>query len=156
MWITMIVMGVLILGIVTLKIKANKKLEAENTELISKIEDNILTSKVVIDDWENIKKNCQKRKLKYTRDIESNINRIINFSLKYGLVLSKTELNMLLGGKYFLNMTEEMLVDAVGKPNKIETEVLKTKTKKTYIYGNKSSGDVLVFENGRLVRFKDR
>lgn len=156
MWITLVIVGILITILIFSGIKRSKKIEVENNELILKIESDIIKSGVIIDDWEGIKINCQKRKLGFTKDVESSINRIIRFNLKYGLLLSKTELNLLLGGKYFLNMTEEMLVDAVGKPNKIETEVLKTKTKKTYIYGNKSSGDVLVFEDGKLVRFKDR
>jgi hypothetical protein len=47
-------------------------------------------------------------------------------------------------------------LESFGEPDKIEIEELKTKTKKIFIYGNKTSGDVLVFENGKLARFKDR
>lgn len=59
-------------------------------------------------------------------------------------------------GEYFLDMTPEQLIDSKGRPTDIQKEVMKTKTKVTYIYGNKSSGDVFIFENDLLVRFKDR
>ena len=80
----------------------------------------------------------------------------ISLESKFKDVLNEDNLSLLLDGKYFLDMTEEMVKESFGEPNKIEEEVLKTKTKKTYIYGNRSSGDILVFENGKLVKFKDR
>jgi hypothetical protein len=58
--------------------------------------------------------------------------------------------------EYFIGMTEEQLIDCKGKPNKIDTETLKTKTKATYIYGNKASGDYFVFENGIAIKIVDR
>ena len=58
--------------------------------------------------------------------------------------------------QYFIGMTEEQLIDAKGRPSKIDTETLKTKTKSTYIYGNKASGDYFVFENGLAVKIVDR
>lgn len=59
--------------------------------------------------------------------------------------------------KYYIGMTKEELIDSKNsEPDKIEIEKLKTKTKELYIYGNKSSGDVFVFENEILARFKDR
>lgn len=72
--------------------------------------------------------------------------------LKY----SAEEVLKLLKHEYWIGMTEEQLVDAKGKPDKIEVEQMKTKTKRIYIYGNKSSGDVFNFVNGTLERFKDR
>jgi type II secretory pathway pseudopilin PulG len=62
----------------------------------------------------------------------------------------------LLYNEYWIGMTEEQIIDAKGKPTKIDTEVLKTKTKKTLVYGNKSSGDYFVLENGVVVKFMDR
>lgn len=66
-----------------------------------------------------------------------------------------------IGGKlsnndFWIGMTEEQLVDAKGNPSKIEKEVLKTKTKLTYIYGNKSSGDYFILEDSVVVKFVDR
>ena len=58
--------------------------------------------------------------------------------------------------EYWIGMTEEQLIESKGKPHKIDLEQLKTKTKKVYIYGNKSSGDVFNFVDGFLERFKDR
>jgi len=57
--------------------------------------------------------------------------------------------------KPFIGMTEEMLIDSKGQPTNIEREEMKTKTKKIYIYGNKSSGDVFTFVNGECERFKE-
>lgn len=62
----------------------------------------------------------------------------------------------ILNNQYWVGMTEEQLREAKGDPDKIEVEVMKTKTKRIYIYGNKSSGDVFNFVNGSLERFKDR
>lgn len=58
--------------------------------------------------------------------------------------------------EYWIGMTEEQLIESKGKPDKVELEQLKTKAKKVYIYGNKSSGDVFNFVDGLLERFKDR
>lgn len=62
----------------------------------------------------------------------------------------------ILNNQYWVGMTEEQLREAKGEPDRIEVEVMKTKTKRIYIYGNKSSGDVFNFVNGSLERFKDR
>ena len=56
----------------------------------------------------------------------------------------------MLNHEYWIGMTEEQLIDAKGQPDKIDLEQLKTKTKKIYIYGNKSSGDVFNFVDGVL------
>lgn len=58
--------------------------------------------------------------------------------------------------QFYLGMSKEELKDSTGEPTKIEIEVLKTKTKEVWIYGNKSSGDVFVFENEILTKFTDR
>lgn len=62
----------------------------------------------------------------------------------------------LINHKYWIGMTEEQLLDCRGEPDKIEKQVLQTKTKQTYTYGNKSSGDYFVLENGVVVKFVDR
>jgi hypothetical protein len=57
----------------------------------------------------------------------------------------------------WLGMTEDHTIEMKGKPTKIEKETMKNgKIRTTYIYGNKTSGDVLKFEDGGLVSFKDR
>lgn len=65
-------------------------------------------------------------------------------------------IDLVFNSMYFLGMTPDMLVKTKGEPTKVEIEEMKTKTKTTYIYGNKSSGDIFVFEKGLLTRFKDR
>ena len=80
------------------------------------------------------------------------ITRHKNLETKYGLEIA----DKLFYKKYFIGMTEEQLIDAKGRPNKIEEEILKTKTKKTFIYGAKSSGDYFVFEDGKAVKIVDR
>ncbi len=85
------------------------------------------------------------------RSINSELKKI-NLIEKYGEIQG----NNLFKGIYELGITEQILIDSKGEPSKIETEVLKTKTKKTYIYGNKSSGDIFIFENGLLTKIIDR
>jgi hypothetical protein len=62
----------------------------------------------------------------------------------------------LLRQESWIGMSKEQLLDSRGKPTKIETEILKTKTKETVIYGNKSSGDYFVVENGLVSKIVDR
>lgn len=62
----------------------------------------------------------------------------------------------LVNHQYWIGMTEEQLLDCKGNPDKIEREVLKTKTKVIYIYGNKSSGDYFILVNGKVEKFVDR
>ena len=82
-------------------------------------------------------------------NIKKHIDAIIN---KYGEEIGWK----LLKQEYWVGMTKEQLVDANGEPTQTETEVLKTKTKETLIYGNKSSGDYFVFENGIATKIVDR
>lgn len=91
--------------------------------------------------------------------VKKNIDYTLSESKREKLLLVKYGEDK--GGKifkkeFFLGMTKEELIDSSGVADKIETNVLKTKTTETWIYGNKSSGDVFVFENELLVRFKDR
>jgi hypothetical protein len=71
---------------------------------------------------------------------------------KYG----KDTAQKLINQEYWIGMTVQQLIDCKGEPDKIEKEVLKTKTKEFYIYGNKSSGDYFVFENNLVTKFVDR
>lgn len=65
--------------------------------------------------------------------------------------------NKILKEEFWIGMTKEQVIDSKGRqPDKVEIEALKTKTKETLIYGNKTSGDVFVIENGVVARFKDR
>ena len=91
---------------------------------------------------------------KKTMDFAVSENKILNSLISmYGEEKGKKIFNNV----YFLGMTTDELINAKRyKAEHIEIEVMKTKTKETWIYGNKSSGDVFVFENGILVRFKDR
>jgi hypothetical protein len=69
---------------------------------------------------------------------------------------TEEEVIRILKHEYWIGMTEEQLIDCKGKPDKIELEQLKTKTKRIFVYGNKSSGDIFNFVDGKLERFKDR
>ena len=64
--------------------------------------------------------------------------------------------SQIFNNQYYIGMTKEELKDGRGEPTKIELERLKTKTKELWIYGNKNSGDVFIFENDLLVKFIDR
>ena len=89
------------------------------------------------------------------RELESEI---ASYSRKKILVGKYGELDgtRISNGQYWLGMSEEQLIDSIGKPTLIEREVLKTKEKIIYIYGKKTTGDVFTFVNGKLEALKDR
>jgi hypothetical protein len=157
-----IIIGLLILAVACfiiagiLSLVDGRKQEQEKNDLIIHIDNAITESGLVVDSWDEIKLVCSNSNLAYVKDVAKRINRLLTFTLKYQNVLSETDLEKLIDGEYFVGMTEEMVLESFGEPDKIEIEELKTKTKKIFIYGNKTSGDVLVFENGKLARFKDR
>lgn len=62
----------------------------------------------------------------------------------------------ILNNNYWIGMTEEQLIDTRGVPTKVEKEELKTKTKTTYVYGNKNSGDYYIIENNQVVKIVDK
>jgi hypothetical protein len=120
----------------------------EKFSLIDSLED-------VRDNIENYDELVSKLSNQDLYDVKKSIAKVRHQVLlmkKYGLEIG----SKLINHQYFLGMTIEQLVDCKGNPTKIEQEVLKTKTKTIYIYGNKSSGDVFVFVDGELERFKDR
>lgn len=71
---------------------------------------------------------------------------------KYGNEIAEKILHQ----RFWVGMTPEQLIESKGTPDKIEKQILKTKTKELYIYGNKSSGDVFVIEEGEVVKITDR
>ena len=64
--------------------------------------------------------------------------------LKYQNQLTDFEIEKLINGQYFIGMTEDMLLDSIGQPDRLEEEVLKTKT--TSIKGERA----LVFKEKEL------
>lgn len=58
--------------------------------------------------------------------------------------------------EYWLGMTEGHLKEMRGDPTNVEKEVSKDGVITKFIYGNKNSGDVFVFDNGVLTSYKDR
>jgi hypothetical protein len=117
-------------------LKAGDINEVDRNTIVERIDENRLYRSVeeYIEEFKNLKKYQESMILKYGED---NGNRVINH-------------------QYWIGMTEEQLLDCKGEPTKIETQVLQTKTKQTYIYGNKNSGDYFVLENGKVVKFIDR
>lgn len=98
----------------------------------------------------NKKREAELRHKEYLAAVEKRRLELIN---RYGDELGAKLFNE----QFFIGMTKQQLLDSKGKqPDKIEKEELKTKTKETWIYGNKSSGDVFIFENELLTKYKDR
>lgn len=64
----------------------------------------------------------------------------------------------LINGEYWIGMTKDQVLDAKGrKPDNIEKEHLKTRTKEIWYYGQyKSSSDVFVFVDGITEKITDR
>jgi hypothetical protein len=90
------------------------------------------------------------------KDSYSSIVGIANKRTSWNEMFSSEEVEKMIAGNYWPGMTEEQLLLMRGEPDKIESEMLKTKINKYYIYGTKSTGDVFVFNEGKLERFKDR
>jgi hypothetical protein len=91
--------------------------------------------------------------------LEKEVNlELQNYARKLKLIENYGEQDALriLGGKYWLGMSEEQLIETLGQPSAIQKEVLKTKEKIIYIYGKKTTGDVFTFVNGALEAVKDR
>ena len=90
------------------------------------------------------------------KDSYSSIVDIANKRTSWKEMFSSEEVEKMIAGTYWAGMTEEQLLLMRGEPDKFESEMLKTKINKYYIYGTKSTGDVFVFNEGKLERFKDR
>lgn len=148
----------------------SKLLNIHNTELVDSFSKNKIKASISLDiqefDFElfdlKIKEFGQLLKID---NISNNYQLLINIQNALKQELKKSNLIEKYGEdiglkifnhEYFVGMSKEQLIECKGKPNKIETEVLKTKTKEIYIYGNKSSGDIFNFVDGKLERFKDR
>jgi hypothetical protein len=84
--------------------------------------------------------------------VVTNANNRIKWREKY----DSLDVERMISDEYWHGMSEEQLLAMRGEPTKIESEMLKTKVNKFYIYGTKSAGDVFVFNEGKLERFKDR
>ncbi|MEN9334110.1 MAG: hypothetical protein RLY35_1290 [Bacteroidota bacterium] len=79
-----------------------------------------------------------------------------NNRIKWLELYDSLDVERMISGQYWHGMSEDQLLAMRGEPTKIESEMLKTKVNKFYIYGTKSAGDVFVFNEGKLERFKDR
>lgn len=134
--------------------KPKKEAESIIQTVITKFEliDGLDKYSDVFDNIPDVKKQIEPQSIDNVRLIIKQVERHKGLIDKYGEEIA----DRLVKHDYFLGMTEEQLLDCKGQPTKIEREEMKTKTKIIYIYGNKSSGDVFVFVNGVLERFKDR
>jgi uncharacterized surface anchored protein len=138
------------------KIIEKKKNEYEINNILSDAHNSLQNGEINTENYLELKQNIHNKGVKwaqlYMKQSILSMQLLQTFISKYG-----AEKGVKLYHKqFFLGMTKEELIDSIGDPNKIETEVMKTKTKEIWIYGNKSSGDVFVFEDGHLARFKDR
>lgn len=145
------------------KNKKSKEELFEKNKLINLIETTINNSGFIIEEWDSLKTKCQNSDLKYTQTVGRQIYNLIKeeerkskIKTKYINQLTDIEISLIIDGNYFLGMNQEMMLDSLGQPTKIEEEHLKSKHKVIFIYGNKSSGDVFTFENNKLAKVKDR
>lgn len=131
---------------------AEKKIIHEKIDLalnlneIKESHKTIILSKLSSDTWRDYDFD---KMIDVCKNLVSHENQIIN---KYGLEIGRKIINQ----DFWIGMTGEQLKDSKGEPDKIEREILKTKTKETYIYGNKSSGDYFVIENNLVSKIVDR
>lgn len=89
-------------------------------------------------------------------DVNSNLTRKQRLTKKYHENLSVDNMTALINNGYFLGMTEQMVIDALGTPNKITEEKLKTKIKRTftYLFPNNTVDKSLIFEKNKLMKYK--
>lgn len=109
-------------------------------------------------DYNDLKNRLMSKSISFI-DFDSKLNSCIELNKRWHYILDKYGYEIaqkIIDHKYWIGMTKEQLIDAKGEPTKIETEQLKTKTKETFIYGYKSSGDYFVFENGFATKIVDR
>ncbi|MGL5892403.1 MAG: hypothetical protein ACRC3B_21105, partial [Bacteroidia bacterium] len=135
---------------------AQKKKEKEIADYLQYAYSFLEKGEITGDNYKELKGNIYGKGLKwaelYMKQSVLSMQLLQVFISKYG----NDKGVMLFNKQFFLGMTKEELTDSAGDPDKIETEVMKTKIKEIWIYGNKSSGDIFVFEDGLLTRFKDR
>jgi hypothetical protein len=150
----LIILLCLLIGIILVVVSVNGKKNKEKLETERKT--NLLNEfdslKDQIKDSEGLRKELITKSADEFEKNMNNIKRQLYLFNKYG----QEEGMKMYKGEYWIGMTEEQIIDAKGQPTKVETEVLKTKTKRILIYGNKNSGDVFSFVNGTLEHFKDR
>jgi hypothetical protein len=92
-------------------------------------------------------------------DVESTyegLNRILNKYRPLVVKYDREMVNKIGMGNYWIGMTEDNLIDMKGQPTNLETKIKKDIDIKVYVYGNKQTGDILTFENGKLTEFTDR
>jgi len=92
-------------------------------------------------------------------DVELTYDSLERILSKYRPLMAKYDRDMVnkIGmGYYWIGMTEENLIDMKGQPTNLETKIKKDVDIKVYVYGNKQTGDILTFENGKLTEFTDR
>jgi hypothetical protein len=92
-------------------------------------------------------------------DVESTYDVLTTIVNKYRPLVAKYDRDMVnkIGmGYYWIGMTEENLIDMKGQPTNLESKIKKDVDIKVYVYGNKQTGDILTFENGKLTEFTDR
>jgi len=65
-------------------------------------------------------------------------------------------ISKVLKNEIWIGMDETLMEYSRGKATKVETQEMKTKLKRVYVYGNKTSGDTFTFDNGLLVSYKDK
>lgn len=154
---------------IILVLTASKKLKKFKEEAHKKVDDLLASNKITQSDYEKLKQNLgtnnfrkDKFEIYLKNAIESKVISDNSQKLreekraylikKYGEDIA----NKLLRNEYWIGMTKDQVIDSKGEPSKIETEVLKTKTKETFIYGSKSGGDYFVFENDLVTKYVDR
>lgn len=143
----------------------NEKRERE--EQITKLKNLVIEHELNYSKWEKEFNSCRfgyggdikRLEIKINNEItlkQNKLNREINLTKKYKYKISIDNLNELINTGFFIGMTEQMLIDSFGKPNKIFEEVLKTKTKRTfsYYFSNKRIDKILIFEADKLVRYR--
>jgi hypothetical protein len=124
----------------------NKVDSALESGLIEENDAEVLKENLLLGQWLN--------------SIDFYLSKYVEFKKKKEGLIQKYDLETaqrILICDYWLGMTEEQLIESKGSPDKIEKQVTSIQTTRvTYIYGNKTSGEYFVLENGILTKFVTR
>jgi hypothetical protein len=146
---------VLLITVKILAVTGNKKIIGKKLAYLDQMRSEILIGE---DNWNQLRNGIVNKTMSIAQ-FDSDLQRCVDYNRRMQYLESKYGFEIasrIYTHNYWIGMTQEQLLDCKGKPDRIETEQLKTKKKETFIYGYKSSGDYFVFENGIAVKIVDR
>lgn len=154
----MILLFILIVSLLWIIIAPRLIKKSKVKKAVKKVSAALESGLIEADDAEILRENLLLGK--WLENIDSYLLRYVEFKEKKEMLIQKYDLETakkILNCDYWLGMTEEQLIESKGNPDKVEKQVNSSQiARTTYIYGNKTSGEYFVLENGILTKFVTR